>query len=60
MAAVIGVLSESEASPYLPDEAKAPVTESIRFLAERLATLAAVVDPSTPTINTANLLPAGA
>ena len=57
---MIGVLSESEASPHLPDEAKAPITESIRFLAERLATVAALVDPSTPTINGANLLPAGA
>ena len=39
LAAVIGVLGESESSTALPDESKAPVTEAICFLAERLATL---------------------
>ena len=39
LAAVIGVLGESESSPALPDESKAQVTEAICFLAERLATL---------------------
>ena len=53
LAAVIGVLSESEASPALPDESKTQVTEAICFLAERLATLQALVDPSTPAVYTA-------
>ena len=60
VAATIGVLSESEASPHLPDAAKTKVTEAIRFLGERLATLVALVDPSAPAINTANVLPTGA
>ena len=60
MAAVIGVLSASEESPHLPNESKLAVTNAIRFLAERLAAVASVVDPSTPTINATNLLPSGA
>ena len=59
MAAVIGVLTASEESPHLPDASKTQVTDSIRFLAERLATIAALVDPSTPAINATSLLPAG-
>lgn len=60
VAATVGILSESEASPHLPDEAKGQVTDAIRFLGERLATLVAIVDPSAPAVNTANLLPTGA
>ena len=59
MAATIGVLAESEASPYLPDAAKQKVTEAIRFLGERLAAVVSLVDPSAPAINTTNILPTG-
>ena len=51
LAAVIGTLCASEESPLLPEEAKAPATEAIRFLAERLATLVSLVDPSAPSVN---------
>lgn len=60
VAATIGVLCESEASPHLPDQAKGKVTDAIRFLGERLATIVALVDPSAPDINAANVLPTGA
>ncbi len=59
LAAVIGVLSTSEASPILPDESKQQVTGAIRFMAERLAALTHIVDPSAPAVNTAQLLPTG-
>ena len=36
------------------------MTEAICFLAERLATLQALVDPSTPTVNAAKVTPTGA
>jgi hypothetical protein len=39
LAAVIGVLSATEASPTIPDVSKTKVTEAIRYMAERLATL---------------------
>ena len=53
LAAVIGVLSATEASPTIPDVSKTKVTEAIRYMAERLATLQVLVDPSTPAINAA-------
>ncbi len=59
LAAVVGVLAHSEASPQLPDESKAKVTDAIRFLAERMASLRSLVDPSAPTVNAAHLLPGG-
>jgi hypothetical protein len=59
LASVIAVLSASEENEAMPDSAKEKVTSAIRFLAERLATLQAVVDPSTPRVNAANLLPTG-
>ena len=39
LAAVIGVLSTTKASPTIPDVSKTKVTEAIRYMAERLATL---------------------
>lgn len=60
LACVIGVLGASEESDAMPDETKQKVTESIRYLAERLATVQAIVDPSTPAVNAANVLPTGA
>lgn len=60
LAAVIGVLNASEASTVVPDESKTRVTEAIRYMAERLATLQVLVDPSAPAINAANLYPTGA
>ena len=60
MAATIAVLSASEASPYLPDQSKQRVTDAIRFLGERLATVVSLADPSAPAINTTNILPTGA
>ena len=53
LAAVIGVLSTTEASLSIPDVSKTKVTEAIRYMAERLATLQTLVDPSTPAINAA-------
>ena len=59
-AAVIGLLTASEESPYLHENSKTQVKDAIRFLSERLATLVSIVDPSAPRINTANPVPAGA
>ena len=59
VAATIGILTTSEESPYLPDFDKTNVKDAIRFLGERLAALVSIVDPSAPTVNAANLLPAG-
>ena len=53
LAAVIGTLTATEASPTIPDVYKTKVTEAIRYMAERLATLQVLVDPSTPVINAA-------
>ena len=53
LAAVIGVLTATEASPRIPDVSKTKVTEAIRYMAKRLATLQVLVDPSTPTIHAA-------
>jgi hypothetical protein len=53
LAAVIGVLTATEASLTIPDVSKTRVTEAIRYMAERLATLQVLVDPSTPAINAA-------
>ena len=53
LAAVIGVLTATEANPTIPDVSKTKVTEAIRYMAERLATLQVLVDPSTPAINAA-------
>jgi hypothetical protein len=60
VAAVVGVLTASEESPYLHESSKTKVKDAIRFLSERLATLVSIVDPSAPRVNAANLLPAGA
>lgn len=60
LAAVIGVLSETEADATIPDASKTQVTEAIRYMAERLATLQVLVDDSTPEINAAQLFPSGA
>ena len=53
LAAVIGVLTATEASPTIRDVSKTRVTEAIHYMAERLATLQVLVDPSTPAINAA-------
>ena len=60
VAAVIVVLSASEETPYLHESSKTKVKDAICFLSERLAGLVSLLDPSTPRINTANPLPAGA
>jgi hypothetical protein len=39
LAAIIGVLTATEASPTIPDSSKTQVTEAICYMAERLATL---------------------
>lgn len=59
LAGTIGVLTASEASPFLPDSAKTKVTDAIKFLGERLAALVSLVDTSAPAINTAHLFPTG-
>lgn len=59
LATVIGVLAKSEESPMLPDEDKAEVTEAIQYLAERVATVTKLVDPTAPTVNFADALPRG-
>ena len=59
LATVIGMLSESEASPFLPDDEKTEVTEAMEFLAERLATVAHLVDKSAPAVNFAEQYPRG-
>lgn len=59
LAAVMGVLSLSEESPMLPDSDKGEIRDAISYLGERIATVSALVDPSTPTINMAELLPRG-
>ena len=57
LAAVIGLLSDTEANPTIPDESKSQVTEAIRYMAERLATLQVLVDKSAPAVNAAQLYP---
>ncbi len=59
LAAVCGVLTESEQSPHLSDADKGDVRDAITYLAERLATVTALVDPSAPTVNFADALPRG-
>lgn len=60
LAAVIGILTATEADTTIPDESKTQVSEAIRYMAERLATLQVLVDDSTPAINAAQLFPSGA
>lgn len=59
LAAVMGILAVSEESPMLPDSDKGEIREAISYLSERLATVSALVDSSTPTVNMADLLPRG-
>ena len=59
LAAVVGLLAESEASPFLPEEEKLEITEAMEFLAERLATVAHLVDKSTPAVNFTEQYPRG-
>ena len=59
LAAVIGVLSLSEEEPTQPEADKEPVRQAIYFLAERLASLVALVDPSAPSVNFLQAVPRG-
>ena len=59
LAAVIGVLSATEEEPTQPEKDKEPVRQAIYFLAERLASLIALVDPSAPTVNFLQPVPRG-
>jgi hypothetical protein len=59
LAMAIGVLAKSEASDVLPDADKAEVSDALRFLAERVATLTAIADKSAPQINFTDALPRG-
>ena len=51
LAAVVGVLSATEESPLLSADDKQEVSDAIRYLAERLATVVSLVDPKTPAVN---------
>ena len=53
LAAVIGLLGKTEESPLLSDGDKGEVREAITYLAERVATVAKLADPSAPSVNTA-------
>ena len=59
LAAVIGVLTTTEEVPSLPEVEKEPVRQAIYFLAERLASLTALVDSSAPTVNFLQSVPRG-
>ena len=56
MATVIGVLAAAEESPNLANEDREHISETICYLAERLAALQHVADKSA-TINVADLIP---
>jgi hypothetical protein len=59
LAATMGVLALSEKSDVLPDVEKQEVSDAIRYLSERIATVTALVDKSAPTINFADAVPRG-
>lgn len=59
LAAVVGLLSRSEESDFLPEEDKREVTDAIHFLAERVATITTLADPSAPSVNMADHFPRG-
>ena len=50
LAAVMGILTKSEESPMLR-ESDTEVSEAIRYLAERVATVVALADPAAPSVN---------
>lgn len=59
LAAVVGVLAASEESANLPASEKAEVSDAIQYLAERVAALTSIVDPTAPTINFNDVVPRG-
>ena len=59
LAAVIGVLATSEENTMQSDSDKQQVRDAITYLAERLATVTSLVDPSAPKVNFTTALPRG-
>jgi len=59
LAGVMGVLSATERSPMLSDGDKEVVSDAIRYLAERVATVTSLADPSAPTVNFVDNVPRG-
>lgn len=59
LAAVMGVLAASEESPNSTPDDKEVLADAIQFLAERVATVTRLVDPSAPTVNMMDAIPRG-
>ena len=59
LATVMGILTVSEESTMLPEADKAEVSDAISYLAERVATVTSLVDPSAPSVNAFESLPRG-
>ena len=60
LAAVMGILSKIEESSAIAENDKKEVSEAIRYLAERVATVTSLADPSAPSINfIADTIPRG-
>ena len=60
LAAVMGILSKTEESAAIAEADKKDVSEAIRYLAEWVATITALADPSAPSVNfIADTIPRG-
>ena len=59
VAAVMGMLATSEASPMVSDADREEISAAIRFFAERIMTLTRLMDASAPSVNFFESVPRG-